>query len=328
MRPFTAQSFANGIGLSHANIGPMAIAVLEDGSGLASGGLNRGHLFRFPFEGGDVDDGSGELITSLPYPVFDMAFDAQGTLRAVTGGGPLLALDPDTGEILQEIGDGLTQSLAIHPENDLLYLSSGNGIEIFDPITASFRHFSDLRVGNLRFAPDGSLWATTWPNRGSVVRFDGDDNPQLMLQFDTLIDSIAFGQPGTDLAGLLFVSSNGDRLGKTGGSLIMVDLATLDTVTIAQGGTRGDIIQATADGRVLLSQSNQIDVLGPIIAPRVTFTNPPADAIIALPRGSVSITFDQDMNTSSGAEPGSVLAAWLPVDGCKQWRGTHPERDL
>src|SRR5439155_26773539 len=134
---------------------------------------------------------------------------------------------------------------------------------------------SDLRVDGLAFAPDGTLWAATWPKRGDVVRFDLTKpqtaiHPQVMLHFATDVDSLAFGQKGTALDGLLFVTNND-------GDLTLVDLATLQRVTVATGGTRGDIIKTTADGRVLLSQSHQIDVLSPVTAPRVAATNPPPD---------------------------------------------------
>ena len=56
----------------------------------------------------------------------------------------------------------------------MIYVSSGNGIEIFNPATDTFTHFSDIRVGSLAFAPDGTLWAATWPqNQMQVIRFAG-----------------------------------------------------------------------------------------------------------------------------------------------------------
>lgn len=306
-RPFVANSFATGIPTSFAAIGPMAIVVFPDQTVLASGGANRGSLFRFGLEGGAAAD----PIATLPYPVFDMALAADGTIWATTGGGPLLHLEAQTGAILGEFGDGITQSVAIHPTTGRLYLSSSTGIEVFDPATGVFTHLSDLRVGSLAFSPSGELWAAVWPNRGEVVRLDSRAQPEVMLRLDSPVDSLTFGQTGTLLENLLFISNNarpGDKLGEIiGGELVMVDLATLDRVIIARGGTRGDIVEATADGRVLLSQSNQIDVISPILAPRVAQTNPPADAIVALPRGFITVTFDQDMKTGDAADPASVL---------------------
>jgi hypothetical protein len=246
------------------------------------------------------DGGVAGSIATLTIPVFDLAFDTEGRLWAATGGGPLLQLDPITGAVLASFGDGITQAVVVDPATGRVFVSTGNGIDFFDPATATFTHFSDQRVGSLAFAPDGQLWGATWPARGDVVRFDDQGHGETMLRFDTPVDSIAFGRENTQLAGLLFVSENAGPLGSTGSRLIMVDLVTRQQVAVAQGGSRGDIVETTADGRVLLSLSNQVVVLNPEIAPRVLTT-------VALPRGSFSGTFDQDMFAGSASDPESVL---------------------
>src|SRR4029077_8294929 len=123
------------------------------------------------------------------------------------------------------------------PGTGLIYVSSGNGIEVFDPATGSFNHYSDIRVGSLAFAPDGTLWAVTWPhNQTQVIEFSGTPvTPRVMLQFGSDVDSIAFGLPGSNLAGLLFVSHTDDSLPGSGSELTMVDLATLQQVAVATG---------------------------------------------------------------------------------------------
>ena len=68
------------------------------------------------------------------------------------------------------------------------------------------------------------------------------------------------------------------------------------------------MLTATRDGRVLLSQTNEIDVISPIQPPRVASTDPPPDAVVALPLGEISVTFDHDMLADGPAtDPGSVL---------------------
>ena len=64
LQPFVARVFGEGIGQSHAHIGPLALAVEGDGSVIASGGLTRGQLYRFPIDGGDVLD-PGSLSRAL-----------------------------------------------------------------------------------------------------------------------------------------------------------------------------------------------------------------------------------------------------------------------
>ena len=304
LQPFTAQAFATGIQQSYANIGPVAIVVTPDGSVLVSGGPGRNQLFLLPTQGGTV----GAPLSTLPYPIYDMAFDDSGHLWATTGGGPLLELNPTTGAILARYGDSLAQTLAIDPATGMIYVSSGEGVESFNPTTATFNHFSDLRVGSLAFAPDGSLWAALWPvDQGDVIRFDASGQAQKMLEFTDDVDSIAFGLPGSPLGGLLFISHDEDVSAGQGSELTMVDLATMQTIAVATGGSRGDEIKTTPDGRVLLSQSHEVDVLGPVTAPQVVAVNPPPDAAVALPLGSISVTFDQDMLDDDVTDPRSVL---------------------
>ena len=309
--PFAAQAFATGIAQSHADIGPMAIAEAPDGSFLISGGPNRGQIFRFEQEGGKA----GAPWASLSEPVFNLAFDGQGRLWATTGGGALLQLNSETGAVINRFGDGVTIALAVEPGTDRLFVSTNAGVQIFDPATGLFTQYSrdgDLRVGSLAFAQDGTLWATTWPDRRQVVRFTERARAEVMLEFESDIDSLAFGRPGTALDGLLFVSHNAGPVSAVGAAaqeseLTMVDVATLRRVAVAKGGTRGDVVLTTSDGRVLLSQSHQVDVVNPVYAPSVVATNPPRAAVVPLPLPFISVTFDQDMFVGDAGLAQSVL---------------------
>jgi YD repeat-containing protein len=314
VQPFTGRAYATGFVSSGAGIGPVAIVVFPDGSALVSGGPDRNQLFAFTAEGGEADT----PLATEPFPIYDMALDASGHLWATTGGGPLLQLDPQTGAVLGTYGDSLTQSLAIQPGTGLIYVSSGGGIEVFNPTTQAFTHFSDLRVGSLASAPDGTLWAATWPHNSSdIIDFVQDSpgpNPitphyhaQLMLQLDSPVDSIAFGLPNTSLAGLLFISHDEEARAGQGTELTMVDLATLHTVAIATGGTRGDELKATPRGQILISQSDQVDILSPVQAPRVAGSNPPDGATVGLPLGTITVIFDHDMFQGDPTDPRSVL---------------------
>lgn len=157
--------------------------------------------------------------------MFDLAFDATGRLWASTGGGALVELDPTTGEILGRYGDSITQAIAADPTSGDLYISSGDGVEIFDVQSRTFTHFSDVRVDDLAFSPTGELWGTTWPRRGDVIRFDAQGRAQVMVRLDTPADSIAFGiperqtrQPALHLQphNGRFASRGGDRHGGSG----------------------------------------------------------------------------------------------------------------
>ena len=81
----------------------------------------------------------------------------------------------------------------------------------------------------------------------------------------------------------------------------------MDRVVIAVGGSRGETVQTTADGRLLIAQSHQVDVVSPIVAPRVLAVNPPDGAAAPLPMSQIKIRFDHDMFHGDGTEAGSVL---------------------
>ncbi|HEY6817505.1 MAG TPA: putative Ig domain-containing protein [Croceibacterium sp.] len=311
VNPFVARAFATGVGQSAAGIGPMAIVETPDGDFLISGGANRGSLWRFDPRGG----AAGEPLATLDVPIFNMAFDGEGRLWATTGGGALALLDPATGQILDRFGDGVTIALAVHPETGQIFVSTNEGISTFDPATGLLEQWSrdeNLRVGSLAFDGEGNLWAVTWPDRTQVVRFTDRKRAETMLTFEAPADSLAFGQQGTALEGLLFVSHTSgaigdDGLAAQGSELTMVDLATLRRVAVASSGSRGDVVHTTSDGRLLISQSNQVDVVAPATAPTVVATNPPAGAQIALPQPFLSVTFDQDMFAGAANAAGSVL---------------------
>lgn len=107
------------------------------------------------------------------------------------------------------------------------------------------------------------------------------------------------------LAGLLFVTHTAGADGAAS-ELTMIDLATGRQLAVAKGGTRGDAVTTTADGRVLVSQSRQVDVLTPRLAPSVVATNPPAGAVAALPLSLVTVTLDGDTFAGDPTDPGSV----------------------
>ncbi|MCA9198980.1 MAG: hypothetical protein KDA87_15640, partial [Planctomycetales bacterium] len=305
LQPFQARAFANGIPTSTSGIGPMAIVETNDDFFIISGGPARNLLFRVSNNGGDV----GEPIARLDQPIFGLAFDVDGRLWATTGGGPLLELDPIDGSIVGRHGDGVTMSLAVHPYTGEIYVTTNRGIEVFNPDNATFRRFSrdlNLRFGSLAFDSTAQLWASTWPDRETIVRFNPRRRAEVMYRFDATVDSISFGKDDTDLQGLLFVSHN-IAVDGSGGKLTMIDTATGRQLDAATRGTRGDVVITTSDGRVLVSQSHQVDVLTPHLAPTVIATSPPNDANVGLPLSLITVVFSDDMYVGDPNAPGSVL---------------------
>ncbi|MFN6997022.1 MAG: putative Ig domain-containing protein, partial [Aquincola tertiaricarbonis] len=303
LAPFGAEQFATGIGLSISGIGPLAITERPDGSFIVSGGMNRGALYLFDQDGGHAL----QPAVALDQPVYDFGWDANGGLWATTGGGALLELDPVTLQIINRYGDGLTQSLVFSAAEGVFYVSSGDGIERFDPVSRRFTHFSNVRVDDLAIAPDGTLWGTGWPRRGEVLSFNALGKASVQFRLDGALDSLAFGRAGTPLQGLLFVSSRIPSGSAAGAALHMVDLFTRRSVMLGQGGPSAEQLLATRDGRLLIANGSQVDVVAPLVAPSVLRTGPVAGSLVALPMASITVTFDRDMRRGDAGMPDSVL---------------------
>ena len=313
VRPFVTRSFASGFVSSGAGIGPIAIVETPPGDVLVSGGEARNEIYRLGEDGGVV----GDAWATLPFPIHDLQFDLEGRLWATTGGGPLLRLSPDDGTVLGTFGDGLTFGLAVDPQSGQIAVGSRHGVERFDPDIESFTRLSrdrDLRVGSLAYDADGVLWGVRWPQRDTVVRFEASGRAVATQEFNEPIDSIAFGQPGTELEGLLFVSHPGTDhsrsdpdLGDERVGVTMIDVASNRRVPIARGGSRADRILATSDGRLLVSQSSQVDQLSTIVAPQIVATNPPDQSVAAIPLGRLSVTFSEPMWSAGHDAIGSVI---------------------
>ena len=126
-----------------------------------------------------------------------------------------------------------------------------------------------------------------------------------MYEFESDVDSIAFGKRNTVLDGLLFVTHN-NGTNSQGSELTMIDLSTGRQLSAARGGTRGDVVTTTRAGRILVSQSNQVDILSPQLAPTIIAVNPPNEANVALPMSLVTLTFDDDMFAGDPNDAGSV----------------------
>ena len=293
LAPFETGAFATGIGTSNDNVGALGIAFSPDGNKIyVSGGANRNQLFVFSRSGGPATP-----LATLSQPIYDMVFDASGQLWATTGGGSLVQLDPNTGQVVGSYGDEMELGLAA--KGNLLYVSTTSGIETFNTTTHVFAAFSSTRVQGLAVAPDGSLWGVTFPTRGQVVTFDKNGKPTIEVNVADA-DGLAFGKPGTPLAGLLFVNRNS-------GIVTAVDLASLQTVDIATGGTRGEYTAVGPDGRVYISQSNQVDVVFPLVAPNVITTNPINNSSVNPAVTNATITFDSAMDATSTTDPHSVI---------------------
>ncbi len=100
-----------------------------------------------------------------------MAFDSSGQLWATTGGGPLLQLDPNTGQIIASFGEGIELGMAATSTTDAgnsddLYVATSDGIQIFNTVTHVFQPFSSTRVNALALRPMGRCGERPGPMAG------------------------------------------------------------------------------------------------------------------------------------------------------------------
>ncbi|MDH3209385.1 MAG: Ig domain-containing protein, partial [Burkholderiaceae bacterium] len=326
LAPLQIRGWGSGFAASAGDIGALAMVELADGSVLASGGTARNEVFHFDEDGGR----STSPLFTLDAAVLDMAIDALGQLWVMTGS-ELLQVDANSGGVIaRHKGPGqdpLTHAVAIDLTSGLLYVASGNGVEIFDPTeedaALAWRHFSNTRVGDLAFGPDGRLWGVRWtgtevngavPDAGTeIISFPmtgrSAGRAEVEYRLAGLVDSIAFGRDDTVLTGLLLASSNvAQRPVIAQGTDVphqaavwMIELQTRRSLQVASGGTRGEALLTTADGRVLVAQSAHIDEIAPIRAPLVVATSVQDGALVPLPLTQIAVSFDQAM--------------WLGTDG-------------
>ena len=90
-----------------------------------------------------------------------------------------------------------------------------------------------------------------------------------------------------------------------------IELSSKRSLKLAEGGTRGESIVATADGRVLVAQTHRIDELAPVKAPKVVATSVADGALVPLPLTQLVISFDQAMWTGAAGDDTSGVSSVL-----------------
>ncbi len=181
--PFALEALYDTVEASAGGIGALAVAGLSDGSIVFSGGPDRAWLYRIDADG----NLPAEPFMRLDEPVFDLAEGADGRIWATTGGNKLVELDLNAGTVLASHGESITHALAIASDGRIA-VSTAVGIALFDPETGSFSTIADQRVGDLAFDSQGRLWATSWPDRGQVLRFDENGKAERIAQLDAPLE--------------------------------------------------------------------------------------------------------------------------------------------
>ncbi|MCA9191785.1 MAG: hypothetical protein KDB03_08485 [Planctomycetales bacterium] len=264
IRPLAAERLATIPGLSGAGIGTLAIAVSPDGRWVyVSGGDGRNDLVRIDLKNPSA---APQVLRQLDIPIYEMAFDEANQLWATSGGEGLVQLDPTTGQVLDSFGAGVALGIASIPGENALYVATAGGVLKFDTAQRKFEAFSELRVDSLAVAADGTLYGTQWPSGGSILKFDFRGRASVVSEIRDA-ESIVFGAAGSLLDGVLIVGH------QDSGQISLLDPNSFQTTVIAAGGLpRVEGLEVLPDGRVLVTQGEQIDVLFTVAAPRVIQT--------------------------------------------------------
>ncbi|MEZ6135593.1 MAG: CARDB domain-containing protein [Pirellulaceae bacterium] len=295
IRPLAAERFANLSGVSGAGIGSLALAISPDDKWLyASGGEGRNELTRFSLTGASS---TSEQLTALEAPVYELVFDEAGQLWATTGGEGLLQLDPNTGAVVDSFGTGIALGIANVPGETALYVATAGGVIKFNTALRTFESFSEIRVDSLAVADDGTLYGTQWPSGGRVLRFDFRGRATVVSDI-TDAESIAFGARDTLLEGVLIIGH------QNSGQVSLLDPMSLQRTIIAAGGVgRVEGIESLPDGRLMVTQGEQIDVLFTVAAPRVIETRILDGNNRASIAFDVSLLADDPTNVASAINP-------------------------
>ena len=241
------------------------------------------------------------------------------TSGPTTGGGPLLELDPQTGAVLGQYGDSLTQTLAIQPGTGLIYVSSGERHRDLQsrhpdlqPLQRPARRQPGLRPGRLALGGD----LAPGPERRGRVRPEfhqpqpdhsaipsADDAP-VRRPTSTRSPSAC---PAPSLAGLLFISHDEEAQPGAG------DRADDGRPGHAPDRGRGHRRHAAATRSrrrrwpVLISQSHQVDVLSPVVRPARGRHQPARTARPSRCRSAPSASPSTTTCSDGPTDPHSVL---------------------
>lgn len=263
-RGFTLTTFANGFA-SSGSVGPVAIDYQDDGSILVSS-LVGNRIQRFA----NVDNQAAGSAPLLNYPsaefphgiahfgstVYVSSFNVQ----------TIVELNPD-GSINRTVASGLgnVRDLEANPFTGRLFTSSTTGVRDVNITTGAFTTLMTDEADGITLSPDGSVLygaIISGPRFGHVMGYNTTTG---LPVFDSgFINGTADGTAvGFGLrTGYLYANCNN-------GTVVEINLTTLEQIVIATGGSRGDFAAAdpTGSGDLLLTQSDSIIRLGGIPTP-------------------------------------------------------------
>jgi DNA-binding beta-propeller fold protein YncE len=251
---------------NNGSIGPTGIAIAPSGDIYVSDHVD-GKLYHFPASGGVA---SGGLFVDTNIVGLAIGIDG-GLYASFDGTGFVKQLDPATGAVIRVVASGLTvpRGIARDPLSGDLFIGCQTSIRRINHTTDAVTLYTSSMISDvdgIAFDSSGVLYAANLG--GDIVSVNRSGVSTLVKTLPGTPDGIAFGAPGTPIAGSVFVNRNDgiiSRIDLTQNPAVVSDFAT--------GGTRGDFVGVSPDGYLFATQT---DLLVRIRPPQ--FQAPPQPA--------------------------------------------------
>jgi hypothetical protein len=249
---FRLSTFASGFP-NDGSTGPLGLVVNSTGGVLV--GDFTGGLHLFPNDTDGQSASGATLVTDYGYSnAFGLA-QLNGSIYMTQQANSDVVQVNDDGTFNQVIATGipLASGIVADPFNGQLYVSTLGLGQIYqvDPTSGNVTLLNNASIDGMSLSPDGStLYGAS--EDGHIYGYSTIDGTQV---FDSgFIDG---GPDGTalgvgNLAGNIFTNTNG-------GQLIEINLGTLQTTILADGGSRGDFVTVDpTNGTLLLTQTDSV----------------------------------------------------------------------
>jgi hypothetical protein len=257
---FHLSTFADGFSFNQNGVGPLGIAFTPGGGVMVTS--FSGDVRIFPTD----TDGQSAGAVSVAHN-----YGLSNAIGLAQVSGHYYMTQQVNGDVVQINANGTFNSVlvsgipnatgvAVDPANGHLFVDTLRLNQIFDvdPVSRTKTLFVSAQADGLAVYATGTILyaALLTPNNEHIV---GYSIPTGAVVFDSGpiagdIDGIAIGT-GV-LANNLFVNTHM-------GTLVEINLTTLTTTTIADGGSRGDFVTVDPNGTLLITQSDSILRLTP-----------------------------------------------------------------
>jgi kumamolisin len=303
---FLAQNFFFG-GISFTGCPGASNPVFDHSGSVLVTDFPTGDLYEVGATGGAVS--SADKLSNLGKTFGSLVFGTDGSLYGTTfSPANIVQVDPDTGTVVRIVASGFAcpYGLAVDPlSGDLFFVNNCvGGIQnaslwrIQNPSSASptvvvYSTLPGFGNGQIAFSPDGTLYAVccAFNNANApVLQISGTNtpaphNPVAVPGITADTGGLAMGEVQANGSAKSLIVNTGGASGGAGGSLKLIDIATLSATVLANGLAEPGVIGP--DGCMYVNAHDTILKLAPTSGP-CTFTPTNPAPALSLSPASVS----------------------------------------